>query len=129
MATDATDPSTTKLAAFTVMDWVGVVGAGLAVLGLLAFPMVAASFSAMYADFGGSSLPALTNFVTLPFTPLLLASVPLGLLIFGLRPGVSLGHRRVQVVAAFVLSWIFVAVSVVGLYLPIFEIAGAITAE
>ena len=129
MAIDASVPSDHKLAAFTVMDWVGVVGAGFGVLGLLVFPLVASTFSAMYADFGAPSLPVLTTIVTRPWLPLVLALVPSGLLVFGLRPRVSLGHRRLRVVAAFLLSWIFVGVSGVGLYLPVFAIAGAISAE
>jgi len=126
-----TDDAATKAAAgsFTILDWLGTIVAGGAVVALLVFPGFAGHFEAMYRDFGDGALPLLTLMVLRPWVPPLLAVPPLVLLVLGLRPAPSLGRRRLLVVAAFVLASLLVALCVAGVYIPIFELAGDIRAE
>lgn len=112
-----------------MLDWLGAVWTGFAVLGLLAFPLAAGSYRAMYADFGDAALPTLTHIVTQPWVPPLLAVVPLALLINAFRSNVGVGARRSSVVAAFVLSSVLVAACLWAVYLPIFDLADAVSAE
>lgn len=129
MSAQANPPTDTHAGSFTVLDWLGAVWTGFAVLGLLAFPVVAGSFRAMYAEFGDVELPALTHFVTQPWVPPVLAVGPVVLLILGFRTRIGLGRRRFSVVMAFLLSSVLVAVCLWGVYLPLFDLAGAISAE
>lgn len=113
---------------FTVLDWIGALFAGLAIAVLFSISLYVSRFRAMYADFGDVALPALTAIVTQPYVPPLLAlgaALPLANA-FRRTP---LRSRRVSVAAAFVLACGFLAVCAIGLYMPIFEIAGSIRAE
>lgn len=115
--------------AFTVLDWIGVVLAGLAAVGLLGFPIVGASFGGMYGDFGSQALPLLTRLaVSLWFPPLLGALVAAAIAVAVTRRA-SLTVRRGLVVGAFVVGAVSLASCCVAVYLPIFQLAGQIRAE
>jgi len=129
MSAQAQPPTDVHGGSFTALDWLGALWTGFAVLGLLAFSMAAGSFRAMYADFGDVDLPALTVFVTQPWAPPVLAVGPLVLLILGFRTRLGLGWRRFSIATAFLLSSMLIAACLWGAYLPIFNLAGAISAE
>jgi len=125
-----TDAETKAAAAeFTVLDWIGTLFASGAIVALLAFPAAVGSFAAMYSDFGDVELPLLTRMVLRPWVPPLLAVAPLVLLVLGLRPQHSLRRRRLFVVSAFVVACLLAALCVAGVWMPMFELAGAVRAE
>jgi hypothetical protein len=116
---------------FTVLDWIGALFAGKAVIGLLAFWFVAGrSFESTFRDLGSAEqLPMLTRIVIsswFPTTVGLIAAVGLAL---GIRPGAALRRRRAWIVGAFVLGGAGLGLCVVGAYLPVFELAGKIKSE
>lgn len=118
-----------SLEAFSILDWLGLVCTGTAALGLFVFPVYAGSFLEMYAEFGDVALPTLTWAVTRAWVPPALAIAPLALLVYGLRAEAAIVRRRLSIVGAFMLSWALVGICLWGVYLPIFELAGAVTAE
>jgi hypothetical protein len=122
-------PTEPSAAAFSVLDWIGAIVSGLATLALFVFPVAAGSFRAMYADFGGGGLPALTDLVTQPWAGPVMALLPLGLLAVGVLPTIAVGRRRLAVVAAFVLSLLLLALCAWGVYMPLFEVSGAVSAQ
>lgn len=111
----------------TAVDMVAVVVAGLAALALAVFPFIAASFARIFRDLGGD-LPVFTRMVLVPWQPVL-ALVSAGLIVFGLRAPRALRARRVAIAAAFAVAFFSFAACVVGLYLPIFAMAGSIKAD
>lgn len=113
---------------FTVLDWIGALFAGVAIALLVSLSLYAPRFRAMYADFGDVALPTLTAIVTQPCVPPLLALVAALPLANAFRR-TPLRSRRFWVAAAFVLACGFLAVCAIGLYMPIFAIAGTIRAE
>ncbi len=111
--------------AFTVLDWIGAIVTAFAIVGLVSLSAYGGAFRGMYADFGDVALPALTTVVMKPFVPPLLgvvAALPLALA----ARRAPIRARRLAVVAAFVLACAFAAVCLVGLYMPMFELAGSI---
>jgi len=115
---------------FTILDWIGALVTGGSVFGLVGFPLVGSTYVGMYEDFGASaSLPLLTRLVISGWFPPLLAATAAAPLALGLRPSRPLAQRRLWVVGAFLLGWGALGLCVVGLYLPIFALAGAVGAE
>lgn len=122
----ATNPLSER---FTVLDWIGVVLAAFSAVGLLLFPVAGRTFAGMYKDFGSSGdLPGLTRLATSAWFPPLLALFVGASIAMGLRRR-PLGVRRAWVVSAFVLGGVSFGLCLVGAYLPVFAIAGAVRAE
>lgn len=114
-------------ASLTAGDWIGFVMAAGLVVGLLAFPLFAGPFEAMFADFGaGAHLPVLTQLALTPWFAPLLAVLPAGALGVALMPRFSRLGRRLAIVAAFIAGSVLLAGCVVALYLPIVALSGAI---
>jgi hypothetical protein len=115
-------------AAFSILDWIGVVVAIVATLGLFAFPIgVAPTWKSMLADFGGT-MPSITDLVLRPwFTPTL-ALVPTVLLVgtWRGRTFYRIRIRRGLIVAAFAWATAAVAFTMIAMYQPVFQMAGAI---
>jgi hypothetical protein len=115
---------------FTILDWIGTVVAGLFGLGLLAFPLVARHFAAMFRDLGSSNhLAGLTSLVVSTWFPMLLGLVVVTGITAGVRNTLPLAKRRALIVGAFIFGAVGFGVCLVGLYLPIFAIADAVRAE
>ena len=119
----------TDLGTLTVLDWLGGVWIGFAILGLIMFPVVASFFHSTYADFGDVDLPVLTVFVTQLWVAPVLALVPFALLTHGLRVKVELNRRRFLLVVTGVIATVLLAVCFIGVYLPLFDLAEVVNAE
>lgn len=116
-----------QVQAFTVLDWLGTVVAGFSALALAMFPITGRSFAGMFNDLGSrAELPLLTRLATTTWFPLLLVIPVVTTLALGLRGRHALSTRRLWIVSAFLLGGVSFAVCLVGVYLPIFSIAGAI---
>lgn len=111
----------------TALDIVSAIVAGLAAFALAVFPFVAASFARIFRDLGGE-LPLFTRFVLIPWQPLL-ALASAGAIVYGLRGRRPLRQRRVALAAAFALAFFTFTACVIGLYLPIFALAGSIKSD
>lgn len=121
---------TQKPEPFTILDWVGAVVAGFSALGLLAFPVAGRSFATMFKDLGSPErLPALTRLAISGWFPVVLGLVVGAGVTFGVRRASALGRRRAWIVGAFVVGGVGFALCLVGVYLPIFAVAGAVKAE
>jgi hypothetical protein len=115
---------------FTILDWGGTVVAGFSAVGLLSFPVVGRSFAAVFRDFGDAErLPALTRLAISGWFPIALGLVVGTGVTLGVRQASDLGRRRAWIVGAFVVGAAGFALCLVGVYLPIFALAGAIKAE
>lgn len=122
-------PQTPAREPLTALDWIAVVVALGGPLVLLALAPIGSTFAATYADFGSDvALPALTRFTTSIVGPAVLALPPVVALGLGLRAR-TIGARRAGVVLAFVLAAVGVVVCVIGDYLPLWQVAGAIRAD
>ena len=122
-----TDRAATSMGALTALDWIGVVLVGLGASGLVALSLVGRAFAVMYADFGATeALPVATRLALAPWCPPLLAAATVLVLAGGLRPSASIGQRRAWIVGAFVFSLLGFALCLVGLYLPLFALAGSV---
>jgi hypothetical protein len=128
MLVDAPNPPEPR--PFTILDWVGMAAAGFSALGLLVFPVAGRSFAAMFQDFGSPEhLPTLTKLATSWWFPMLFGLLVAIGLVLGTRRASPLGRRRAWIVGAFVLGGAAFALCLVGAYLPIFAVAGAMKAE
>jgi hypothetical protein len=113
---------------FGVLDGLGAALAALGALALATFPTAGGNFAAMFEDFGSlSELPLLTRLATTTWFPLLLAATVAGML--GVGFGRRAPARRYWLLGAVVLGAAGFALCLVGVYLPIFAIAGAIKAD
>jgi hypothetical protein len=111
----------------TVLDWIGIVYVVVNIIALFFFPKIAFSFEKMFEDFGGP-LPALTIIVLKPWFSILLGIFCTG--IFSLqwiKPiKISLKRRRTVIVLSIITASTAYAICIIGLYKPIFNIAGSI---
>lgn len=114
---------------FTVLDWIGTAAVYILIAGLLAFPLAGRSFAWMYRDFGYTQLPRLTAWAISWWFPPLLALLPLGSVAQVFRSSIPLRGRRAFAVGAFVLALAGLALCLIGVYQPIFDLAGKIKAE
>ncbi len=112
----------------TVLDGILMVGAILSSCVVLVFPLfVVPSFLAMYRDFG-SQLPVITRLVVSGGYSL----VSLALVTLGTLGGIGLvlagrrGPGRIALVGAVGVALTVCAFAIMGLYLPVFEMAGAV---
>jgi hypothetical protein len=115
---------------FTSLDWIGVVVAAFSALVLAMFPLAGEAFAVMLKDFGSADdLPVLTRLATSTWFPMALAFPVIAALLTGVRGRGPIARRRAWIVAAFVLGCAGFAVCLVGVYLPVFALAGAVGAE
>jgi hypothetical protein len=114
--------------AFTILDWIGVVVTVLALLGTCVLSLNAGVFGGMFKDLGTRGLPLLTRLVLRPWFGFLLALPSAAMVTVAVlrHQRSSLGRRRALVVVAFVLALLAAGVILVGLYQPIFSMAGAV---
>ena len=113
-------------AVFTALDWIGAALAGAVALALGLFPIVGRAFGGMFEDLGArAALPLLTRLATSGWFPPALAIPAVAALALAVRPG-PLGPRRGLVVGAFLLGAAGLATCLVGVYLPVFALAGAV---
>ena len=115
----------TPESSFTVGDVLGTAFAVVFVIGLFAFPVIAKSFLAMYAEFE-VELPGLTKLVLTSWFPPTLALLPAFLVANGMRTSLGMPKRRLSIFAAFLLSSAMFAACLWGIYAPVFRIADAI---
>jgi hypothetical protein len=117
--------------AFTTLDWIGAILAVGLSLALLIFPFAwGRSVALTFEDLNAAQLPSLTTLVLSQwFAPLLGTSAAVGTVVGGASKTVPIGRRRACVVAGFLVALIGFTVCLVGAYLPMFEIAGAIKAD
>jgi uncharacterized BrkB/YihY/UPF0761 family membrane protein len=111
----------------SALDYVAAIVAGLAAFALAVFPFIAASFARIFRDIGGE-LPLFTRIVLVPWQPLL-ALASAALIVFGLRAKKPVSQRRLALAGAFAVAFFTFAANVIGLYLPIFALAGNIKAD
>lgn len=95
-----------------------IASAGIALALLFTFA-IAPGFAHMFRDFGGT-LPWLTRFMLTSWGPLALAMVVLGASVASVRVPIT------SIVIAIVGLVLEIATAVIGLYLPIFQLAGSI---
>ncbi len=112
---------------FTTLDWIGVVIAAINALGLVLFPIAGRAFAGMYEDFGPSGqLSVLTRLATSVWFPPALALAVVAAIVVALRSARPLAVRRAWIVGAFGLGLVSVGVCVVGTYLPLWTVGGAV---
>ena len=111
------------------LDVAGIVTAGLGAVGLFLFPLASGPFAAVFKDLGNADLPALTRIALSTWFPLSLGAIVSCGAVLGLRGGGSLARRRALILGSSVLAAGGVIACVVGMYLPIFSLAGAIKAQ
>ncbi len=116
-------------APLTALDGIGVFLTALVAAALVAFPFVVGPrFEAMFHEFGAmDALPLLTRLVLSAWIPIGLGAATASGAVLGCVPAIPLGVRRGVLVGAFVMGCAAIAVCLVGLYLPIFLLAGAIS--
>ena len=112
-------------ARFATFDWIAAIAAALEASALFVFPLVGRSFAAIFRDFGGE-LPSLTKLAISLWFPLLLAALVGAAIAIGAHTKTSAPVRRGMLVGAWVTGGLALGACVVGLYWPIFAIAGAI---
>jgi hypothetical protein len=122
-----TPPSTSTAASFTVLDWIGAALAAITALALFAFAAVGPSYAAMFRDLGTAErLSTLTTLAISGWFPAALGVVVSAGAAAGARLEAPLGTRRALVVVACVGGAVGIGACLVGAYLPIFALAGAI---
>ena len=111
---------------FTVLDWVGLGVGWLVVLALASVPFtLAPQWQRMFKDMGGTLPPITTLSLSLWF-PLSLAALGASLLAASLLLRGRLLHRRLAVALAVLIALSSLALLLIGLYAPIFTLAGAV---
>jgi hypothetical protein len=119
-------PAPVKRWAFTGFD---VVSLAIAAAGLLwsgAIALRAPEFGQAFSDFGSARLPALTELCLQPWFPISLALIPVVTAGAGVVGGASRNVRMVLMGVTIFLTFTLPGIVLYGLYLPIFEMAGAI---
>lgn len=105
----------------TALDWIAAALGWLLAGALVLFALVhAPGFRKMFEEFGGE-LPVLTRLVLTPWPALAACAVATATLV----GGVAL-RRRALIVIGFFLALGGLGLCVAGVYLPIFEVAGAV---
>lgn len=116
--------------ALTALDWIALVLAVGLTAGLELFPfLVAPRYAAMFDAFGAGPLPALTQLSLSRWFPIVLALAPLAGIGAALVERQTIGRRRALIVVSFFASLVALGICVVGLYLPLFALAGDIAAD
>jgi hypothetical protein len=115
----------------SALDGIAVATTSLQAAFLCAFPWLAGRFfQSMFADIGTASpLPLLTRLAVTVWFPVTLGATTASGPVLGCIPAVPLAIRRRTLIAAFVFGCAAIGACLVGLYLPIFELAGKIKAE
>ena len=111
----------------TALDWIAAILAALLGAGVVCFPLVGRRFEAMYRDMGNAHIPALTRLAVSTWLPCTLGAIVLACVAFGLSSRGGLGTRRASIVGGFVLGGAALAVLLIGVYLPVFRLAGAVS--
>jgi hypothetical protein len=117
---------TPKAGEFTVLDWIGAVLTCFSAMALVSFPIAGREFGSMYQDFGATDPPLLSKLAISAWFPPVLGAVVVAMITLGLRPRASLTQRRAFFVSGFIFGCLSFAICLVGLYLPLFQMAGAI---
>jgi len=113
------------------LDWMAVGMVALTALGMLVAPAVVTPYyRSMYEDFVTEldQLPSITVFVMQIWFPLVSAMFPLALLVVALSGRRHLYLRRFLIIAAFFLGVALASLYSIGLYAPVYAIAGAVSA-
>jgi hypothetical protein len=110
------------------LDWIAAIAAALEAAALFVFPLVGRSFAVVFRDLGGE-LPLLTRLAISPWFPLSLAALVGAGIAVGARTKTNAPLRRGMLVGAWVTGGLALGACLVGLYWPIFAIAGAIKPE
>ena len=113
----------------SALDWIAVGLTVLIALILMILPlMVTPAFVAMFADFGGSSLPMCTQVVIRPWYPIIGMLASSAILVLAFLPGqAGLLRRRLMIAVAFLLGCLWIGVYLIGVYTPVFALASAVT--
>ena len=114
---------------FSTLDRMGTVAALFAALALLSFPIFGHNFATMFQDFGSPEhLPTLTRLAVTWWFPVSLGLLVTAVILAGGSP-LPLKVRRACIVVAFLVGCIGLGLCVVGVYLPVFQLADAVKAE
>lgn len=111
-----------------MLDWIGLVVVLLLNGFLVTWPaLIAPTYRAMFSEFA-TELPLFTRLALSLWLPLGFVALSVGLVTAAalLRTNLGIGNRRALAVLAFVVALAGVATCIVGVYLPIFQLAGAI---
>ena len=110
----------------SVFDTVGLASGAIGLLWSAAAALeVAPTFSAMFADFGGE-LPAFTSLCLSPWFPFVLGLAPLVVTGSGIVANASRRTRAILMGATIFLTLALPGIFLFGMYLPVFDIGGAI---
>lgn len=112
---------------FTVLDWIGIVYVVGSILGLFVFPKIALIFNKMFMDFGGV-LPTLTEVVLKPWFSIVLGLICLCIFSMQWLPAIkgNINRKRAVIILSFLAISAALAICMIGLYLPIFKMAGSV---
>ena len=120
------DPKDPRRRALTALDWIGFCVAALPALFLIGWSLFfVRGYVAMFEDFD-MALPVLTRLVLSPRFALVLAGA-IGAALLGTLAVPGLGWKRALIVATFLLGLGAVALCIAGVYLPVFQMADAIS--
>lgn len=109
------------------LEWIALGLATLVMLAILATTLAIPSYVSMYADFG-TELPVATRVAAQRWVPSALASIPMIAMSAGLIVRRSILARRLLIGVALASAALAFAALWWALYLPIFSVAGAISA-
>jgi hypothetical protein len=111
------------------LDIAGIVTSALGAIGLFLFPLASAPFAGMFKDFGNVELPLLTRVALTTWFPISLGCLAAACAFLGVRMRSSLPRRRALILVAVLSAAGGMIACVIGMYLPIFALAGSIKAD
>jgi hypothetical protein len=111
------------------LDVAGLVLSTFGAIGLFLFPLASAPFGAMFKDLGNAELPLLTRVALTTWFPISLGGLAVACAFLGARLRGSLSRRRALILVAVIAAAGGMIACVIGMYLPIFTLAGSIKAE
>jgi hypothetical protein len=107
----------------------GIVLSTLGAIGLFLFPLASGPFAAMFKDMGDAELPLLTRVALSAWFPIGLGVVVVAGAVAGARGGGPLSRRRALILVSAIFAIGGMIACVIGMYLPIFALAGKIKAD
>ncbi len=110
----------------TAFDWIGIVLVAVVASLLFTVPIASApTFEKMFREFS-VELPPLTRLVLRPWFAIGGGLASLATCALAAKRSLSIAKRRLFIVLGFVVGLAAIALCLIGLYLPVFQLAGSI---